>query len=319
MAKIRIGILGVGGVGGYYGGLLAKKFHDSETVEIVFIVRPETGSILKQSGLKLQEDTQESIIHPSEIITNPIQCKPLDFLICCTKGYHLEEAISALPNAINSNTIILPLLNGVNASGTIKRIYPQAEVWEGCVYIVASIVTKGVVLVKGATQKLFFGSVPPGAKRLVAFSEYLKEAGIHFECVENIEEVIWKKYIFISSLATITTQLDLSITEMLNNPEHRKTVLKMLEELHAIAKAKGLDLGENIINETIANMEKVPAGSLTSMLRDYRAGQPLEVAALTEFVIKLGRELNVATPIYSQIYHGILNNLLIKKYIKLDK
>lgn len=318
MAKIRIGILGVGGVGGYYGGMLAKQFHQSELVEIVFIVRPETGMVIQQSGLKIVEDDQESIVYPAEVIADSTQCKPLDFLICCTKGYHLEEALKSLSNAITSSTVILPLLNGVSASQIIGRIYPQAEVWEGCVYIVASIISKGVILVKGSNQKLYFGSLTKGNEKHQQFARLLKEAGIVFEYAENIEEIIWKKFVFISSLATITTKLDLSISEVLTNQEHRKLVVKMIEELMAIARAKNLNLGIDMMEETMKKMDQVPIGSLTSMLRDYRAGNPIELESLTEFVIQSGRVFGVPTPAYNQIYHGILNNILLKKNYNQD-
>lgn len=312
MSKIRIGILGIGGVGGYYGGMLAKQFHHSESVDIVFVVRPETGMLIEKLGLKIVEDDHESIVHPAEIITNATNCKPLDYLICCTKGYQLEEALKPLSNEITSNTVILPLLNGVSASQIIHSIYPQAEVWEGCVYIVASIISKGVILVKGSNQKLYFGSLTKGNEKHQQFARLLKEAGIVFEYAENIEEIIWKKFVFISSLATITTKLDLSISEVLTNQEHRKLVVKMIEELMAITRAKNLNLGIDMMEETMKKMDQVPIGSLTSMLRDYRAGNPIELQALTEFVIQSGRELSVPTPVYNQMYHGILNNLLMK-------
>lgn len=312
MSKIRIGILGVGGVGGYYGGMLAKQFHHSERVDIVFIVRPETALVIEKLGLKIVEDDHELIVYPAEIITEGSNSKPLDYLICCTKGYQLEEALKPLSNAITSSTVILPLLNGVSASQIIRRIYPTAEVWEGCVYIVASIISKGVILVKGSSQKLYFGSMTNNNEKLEQFSKLLKEAGIVFECAENIEEIIWKKFVFISCLATITTKLDLNITEVLSNDEHRNTVIKMIHELISIAKAKQIILGDEIRELTLNKMDQVPTGSLTSMLRDYRAGNPIELSSLTEFVIQSGRELGVPTPIYTQLFHGILNNLLMK-------
>ena len=51
--KKRIGILGLGGVGGYFGGLLAKAYFDSGTIEIVFIARGETKKAITANGLKI--------------------------------------------------------------------------------------------------------------------------------------------------------------------------------------------------------------------------------------------------------------------------
>ena len=63
--KTRIGILGMGGVGGYFGGLLAKAYAESDAVEIIFIARGETQKTIAQNGLKIILDESEMTVFPS--------------------------------------------------------------------------------------------------------------------------------------------------------------------------------------------------------------------------------------------------------------
>ncbi len=61
----RIGILGLGGVGGYFGGLLAKAYQKSDEVEIIFIARGETQKAIAENGLKIINDDTEMIVYPN--------------------------------------------------------------------------------------------------------------------------------------------------------------------------------------------------------------------------------------------------------------
>src|ERR1700753_4335953 len=51
MGQYKIAILGIGGVGGYLGGMLAAA--NNKETEIVFIARTQTKETIKRAGLKL--------------------------------------------------------------------------------------------------------------------------------------------------------------------------------------------------------------------------------------------------------------------------
>lgn len=132
----RIGILGLGGVGGYFGGLLAKAYYKSYDVEIIFIARGETKKAIAESGLKIITDVDETIVYPKLVSNNPDEIGELDYLICATKTYDIEESLLSLQQCITSRTIILPLYNGVDAPERILKLFPENEVLQGCVYII---------------------------------------------------------------------------------------------------------------------------------------------------------------------------------------
>ena len=79
--KTRIGILGLGGVGGYFGGLLAKAYQKTDNVEIVFIARGETQKAISESGLKIVTDETETVVFPDLVSNNPDEIGILDYLI----------------------------------------------------------------------------------------------------------------------------------------------------------------------------------------------------------------------------------------------
>ena len=128
---IKIAIAGIGGVGGYFGGLLAKHYQDSEEVQVYFIARGENEEAIREHGLKVETPSATFIAKPDLVTSNAAQIGEVDLLICCTKSYDLEQSITQLKPCMGTQTVILPLLNGIDSNERIKAIYPENEVWEG--------------------------------------------------------------------------------------------------------------------------------------------------------------------------------------------
>ncbi|RDI50211.1 ketopantoate reductase family protein [Flavobacterium glaciei] len=304
--KTRIGILGLGGVGGYFGGLLAKAYFESDAIEIVFIARGETQKAIAKNGLKIIADTTEIVAFPSLVSNHPKEIGQLDYLICATKTYDIESSFEIIKNCITLNTIILPLYNGVDATERILNLFPENNVLQGCVYIVSMIESPGVIKKIGHYEKLFFGSKNASVFKLHELQSILENANIESYLVENIEETVWEKFIFISALASATSYLNQNIGGILNNPENKEFYISLLNEITAIAVAKGLKLPNDIVAQTITKLEKSPQDNTSSMHRDVLAGHKTEVHSLTEFVVKEGLKYGVATPVYKKILEKLL-------------
>jgi 2-dehydropantoate 2-reductase len=299
--KTRIGILGLGGVGGYFGGLLAKAYAESDQIEIVFIARGETQKAIAQSGLKIVSDDNEMIVFPSIVSNDPAIIGKLDYLICATKTYDIEESLLALQKCITKNTVFLPLYNGVDAPERISILYPDNVVLEGCVYIVSMINAPGEITKIGAYEKLFFGSRTASISKLKALQSIFKKATIESYLVDNIEETVWEKFIFISALASATSYLNQNVGEILSTDSSRKLYVGLLNEITLIAAVKGLELPNDIIMQTILKLEKTPHSATSSMHRDVLAGRKFELASLTEFVVQQGLKYEVETPNYQMV------------------
>ncbi len=299
--KTRLAVLGIGGVGGYVGGCLASKYYHSEEIEIIFIVKPATEKIIKEQGLKLITPLEEKIIFPTLVASNPNDIGPLDFLICCTKSYDLEESLLRLKSCITNKTVILPLLNGVNAKERIGNIYPTTEVWDGCVYIVSRLISPGVVKQTGKLHFLYFGSETASKGKLKQLEKIFTDANINATLSDNIKQTIWEKFLFISSIANMTTYMDMPVGEILRDKTSKDTLIELIKELKLIAGAKNISLPENIIENTIARIEKLPFDTTSSMHSDFLKGGRTEYTSLTEYVSNLGDKLNVDTPAFDKI------------------
>lgn len=173
--KTKIIVAGIGGVGGYFGGHLAKQFSDSEDVEIYFLARGEHLKQIQANGLKVLNGNAQFIAKPKLATDSATEIGIADYIILCTKSYDLENIIEQLNPCIDRNTSLLPLLNGVDSAEKIKTILPSATVFNGCVYIVSHLKEAGVVENKGNIQKLFLGRIIQQTKNFYCLTNCLSK------------------------------------------------------------------------------------------------------------------------------------------------
>lgn len=303
MSKVKIAISGIGGVGGYYGGMLATYYKDLDDVDIFFIARGKNLKAIRENGLGLKKSYRRITAIPTLATDNPAEIGPVDYLFCCTKSYDLEENIRQLAPAIGPDTVIIPLLNGVNISEQIRLLLPGHQVWKGCVYIGARLTSPGVVEKFTLKDRLLFGDKEGDKKRIHELYTILQDARLSVTIPDNIDLEIWKKYFMISTAATITSYFNEPINEVIDR--HIDLFITLGYELQSLAEAKGIRLPENIVFDSINSQKMMPNGSITSMHSDFRRGSKTEIENLTGYVIREARALGLSTPTYEFMYKGL--------------
>jgi len=301
---MKIVTAGIGGVGGYFGGLLARQYHNSET-EIFFIARGAHETAIRTAGLKMETGDGNFTAHPAGVFSNPSDVGIADLIIFCTKSYDLEETANACKPIAGSNTILLPLLNGVDASGRLKKIFPDSEVWDGCVYLVSRLASPGVIRESGNIRKLFFGSDAGSESKLFSAEKLFRDAGIDAAWSKNITETTWEKFLFISPMATLTSFLDRPIGAVFANAESVKMLDSLLQEIKAVADSKKILLPESVTQKNIEKLKSLPDGATTSMHSDFKKGGKTELESLTGYVVREAGLMNVPVPTYQMMYERL--------------
>lgn len=305
MTKTTIIIAGIGGVGGYFGGLLAKQYFNNDHIEICFLVRGQHLNEIQKNGLKIINGGKEFIGKPAIATDNPADIGIADLIIICTKSYDIETVVQQLKPCINPNTFILPLLNGVDSKEKIQNILPGNTILDGCVYVVSRLKEAGIIENMGNIQTLYFGLDNYYSEKLKHFETIFKKANIEATLSQNISSIIWEKFIFISPTATATSYFDKNIGEIVCE-NHLETVTELINEIKQIAEAKHIDFSEDITEKTIEKLKSLPFDTTSSMHTDFRNKKPLnELQSLTGYVIEEGRKYNIQTPTYIKAYNEL--------------
>jgi 2-dehydropantoate 2-reductase len=303
MKETTIIFAGIGGVGGYFGGMLAKHYENNTAIKIKFLARGEHLKAIQKKGLKVITKNTEFTAHPTVASNNANELDIADYILICTKSYDLETTLEQLRPCINDQTILLPLLNGVDSKERIEKQFPNNLVLDGCVYIVARLTEPGVITNSGNIQTLYFGNSDSENKKLLTLEQLLKDASIEATFTKNIQSIVWEKFIFISATATATSYFNCSIGELLASSEKLETLVNLIEEIITLAKAKQIPISENITESTLTRLKALPFETTTSMHSDFESGKlQTESDSLSGYVIREAEVNNIETPIYKQLY-----------------
>ena len=133
----------------------------------------------------------------------------------------------------------------------------------------------------------------------------LEQAGIPAEFSPDIRQVLWSKFLFIATMAGVTSLARETIADLMPRPEWRRVITACLREIEAVARAAGVNLPANIVADTLAYIESSLADLQASMHTDLMAGRPLELEALNGAVVRAGQEIQTPTPINDLIYAAL--------------
>ena len=306
---MKIAIVGIGGVGGYYGGLLAKRYFDDEDVEIVFIARGDHLEQIKKNGLNLITEKETFTVRPDLATDNPTGCGIFNCVIFCVKTYGLEKSAKLLSPSINENTAVISLLNGVDNADRLSAVLNKGKIFNGCVYIGAHIVRPGVVQQAGSMNQLFFGNKSDDKIEATHIENILKQANINAQYRTDIENIVWEKYVLISAFATATTFLGKTMRGIIDSKNGRELLDDLLTEVFRVTEAKQICLPKNIRKEIIAKVSTFPPDIKTSMQMDSEKGNQTELETFTGYIVREAGKYGISVPTYKRSYAALKRQL----------
>ena len=309
---VKIAILGIGGVGGYFGGKLARKYDvTNEFVKIYFIARGEHLLAIKKNGLDVITDDEEFTAFPTLATDKPAEIGICDFLIITTKSYDLKSSIENIKPCIGENTVILPLLNGGNISEKIREILPTNNVWDGLSYIVSRKTAPGIIRTSGIYHKMTFGNVFNDEKRLESFEKLVKDAEIDGTWSKDIRKSVWQKFYFISVSASLTSYFDVSFNDIVTQEGIKEFTEEFADEFLQVAQSEGVNLDEKDKQDVMKRLRALPEGSTASMHSDFLQGKNTEVETLTGEIVRLAHKHHLQVPLYEKVYDKLSKNMPI--------
>lgn len=293
--------MGAGAVGGYYGALLAQA---GEAVS--FIARGAQLDALRRRGLRLRTDRGEIALARVEASDEPARIGAVDVVLVTVKAYDLAAAAQALRPLVGPETAVIPLLNGVDSAERLAAVVGERAVLGGLAYISGRIEAPGVVRQTGPLNRLLFGERAGGpSERGRRIEAAFRQAGLTAELVADIRKELWRKFLFMAPSAGVCAVTASPRGAVMRDPDTRALFVAALEEPLALARRLGIALDADIERQVLALSDQQPADSKPSMLFDLEQGKPLELEAFSGTVVRLGRELGIATPTHGMIYASL--------------
>ncbi len=299
---MRIAIFGAGGVGGYFGGRLARVGE-----EVVFIARGEHLQQIQSNGLQIDSLKGNFHVTPAQAKDDPRQVGEVDAVILGVKAWQVPEAARAMQPMIGAGTCVLPLQNGVEASEQLVEILGREHVLGGMCRISSLIKAPGHIAHVGLEPYVALGELDNHlSERVERLRSAFERAGVWVEVPADIQAVVWAKFLFIAPISGVTavTRAPLGVVRSL--PETRRMLTEAMQEVYGVATALGIHLADEIVMNTLAYVDTLPDKTTPSMQRDILEGKPSELGAQNGAVMRLGLKCGVPTPIHTFIYNSLL-------------
>lgn len=295
---MRVLVMGTGGVGGYFGGLLARA-----GTEVTFVARGEHLAAIRERGL-----TVRSPRHGEFTVRAPATDAPdghADVVLFCVKTYDTDAAAVLVRPCLGPDGMVLSLQNGLELTRLTGLFGPRA-VAGGVAHIVSHVEGPGLVVHKAGPGRIIFGeldgSISARTERLLAA---LQQAGADVHLSPQIEGALWEKFLFICGLSGATALTRLPVGPVLASPDARALCQGLMAEVEGVGRAVGVPLPADAVARAMAQAEQFEPWGTSSLATDLKRGRRLEVDSLAGAVVRLGREHGVPTPLNFAVYAAL--------------
>jgi len=292
-----VGILGAGSVG----SALMYEMYKRDPENVYLLATGERAERLATKGISVNND----IIFP-KVYSDPSQGIHIDLLILAAKTYSMESAINDIRPLIDSETVILPIENGITTTKLLEGEFPENHVFHGVVLRTDAhrmsrrvyFSTLGEMQIGYADNRVIKPEVQEAYDRL-------KELGINVKIYEDMRKAKWRKWMLNTGASQTAVEVQAECGFFGQVEEVRALMKMLMDEILAVAKAEGVDVDEKDRDEIIEMLINFPPDKKMSMLQDYEAGRPIEIDEYAGEVVKLGRKHGIPTPANEILYLAI--------------
>lgn len=300
---MKIVIFGTGGVGGYFGGRLAQAGQN-----VTFIARGPHLQAIKKDGLRVDSIGGDFILQPAKATDAPNSIGRADLILLAVKAWQLEDALAQMNPLVGGQTSILPLLNGMEHMDKLLAAYNRKNVLGGLCRISVFVAAPGIIRHVGVQPYIGFGELDNAKSERIGAIHQMFSAldGILTEVPADIHITMWEKFVFISGTSGVGAYTRQPIGGYRDDPEARQMLIDAMNETASVARARGVNLSESLVEETMKRIDNLPHAMLASMQKDMMEGRPSELNEQTGAVIRLGRSVGVPTPTHEKLFAALL-------------
>ena len=299
---MKILIMGTGGVGGYYGGLLAQQGN-----EVTFIARGAHLYAIRHEGLKVKSIHGDFRVFPANATEDPARVEPVDLVLFCVKTYNTDEAAEGIRPVIGAQTAVLSLQNGVDAAERIGKVIGMEHVISGATWLSSAVEEPGVIKQISQFRRIVFGELAGGrSERLQSIFEVLNSTGVTVEVSEDIQKILWTKFVFISAVSAFGSLTRLPMGDYRSVPETRSLLSGIMREVEALARAQGIPLDPDVVQKSLEFMDHTAPHIKPSMQLDVESGRRTELESMVGVIGRKGRQLGIPTPVADFLYSSLL-------------
>ena len=261
---------------------------------------------IQQNGLQVIEPKGGYSVQV-KATDDPSQVGPVDLVILSVKTYQNEQAIPMMEPLIERESTVITLQNGVESAKEVGQMYGPERVLPGAAYLLCNIDSPGVVRQRAPVARLAFGEANGDrSARAIVFQDAFAKAGIESDLSEDVMRALWSKLLYNTPANGLACASRLTPRAFFEYPEGRALFETAFQEVASVATASGVPLGDIDVKGAMGLVAQRPLDGKGSMQADLETGKPLELEAIVGSIGRIGRKMNVATPMMDFLYALLL-------------
>lgn len=302
----RIGIIGSGAIGGFYGLMLARA-----GFEVHFLLRSEFGAV-SRDGLRVDSQVHGPLLlAPVNAYRNAADMPPCDWLLIGAKSTNNADLAPLIAQAAAPGARVVLLQNGLGVEDQLRALLPDTlHILGGLCFIAVYRQAPGVVVHQsGGAVNLGYHSGPASepAQRQALVEEgaaLLRAAGVDSQAMADLQQARWQKLVWNVPYNGLSVLLRADTGALMRDAAVRELILSLMSEVIQGAAACGHVLPEQYAQTLFAFTEKMP-DYWPSMYLDYREQRPLELQAIYQAPLDAARAAGHDMPQVRMLYQTL--------------
>jgi 2-dehydropantoate 2-reductase len=290
---MKVAIVGTGAMGAVYAALLRKSGHE------VWAVDPwrEHLDAIGADGLRVSGASGSYVVDGFEIATAPADVGPSDLWVIATKAANVDEVAGGIAALLRPGDVVMPFQNGLGSGERVARHIPVEHIVIGIAEGFGSSIPEPGSVHHNGMRLIRIGEMGGGLTERVARIEHVwREAGFNVRSFADIDGMIWEKFLCNVTLSAPTAAFDVTVGELMENPETWGIALGCMMEAYRLGVARGVTFSfDDPVGYVTEFASTIPDAS-PSMRLDHLAGRRSEVDAINGQVVALSRELGLESP-----------------------
>jgi 2-dehydropantoate 2-reductase len=298
---MKIMVTGIGAIGGYVASVLTINYPGQVTV----VARRKRKDSIEQKGLVLHSALiGEKVTHP-RVTDTPAEEGIQDVIFICVKNYSLASAVAGIAPCVGKDTIVVPMLNGVDHTEVAASLLPAGTRFvDTAIYINSAVNADYSIQQQSKFAIVFVGSADKDAEKTVF--ELFDHEGFRTHIAERMDVELWNKYLMNCAYNVVTAYYEKTIGEILTIPEGKEALRTLLEEAYRVGVACGVPLAKDepqVLFERVLKQKNKDVYS--SLALDFMAKKQNELETFSGYIVRKAKELSVPVPVSEKMYKAL--------------
>lgn len=300
----KIAVVGIGGVGGYLAGMMARVLP-----HVTVVARGERGESIRQNGLVLHSGYHGEIVaRPESVISDASELSDPDYIFICVKNYSLEEVCRQLCDVVTDDTVLIPVMNGVDKAKRLRSLLGKGTVVDSLIYTVSFSNADYSITQQGDFTNMRIGISHAShleAEKVQEVADVLEAADVDCEVAEDIEREVWRKYMLNCAYNVMTSYYECTIGDIQDDPQKVQEYRQLAQEAYHVAVAEGVSVLPEHVEVIMENFHSLSKSATSSLQRDIGAGKQSELETFSGYIVREGERLGVDIRLSRKMYEGL--------------